>query len=416
MTGWSGGAGDASERIVEDFPLLRGEGCSLVYMDSAASAQKPECVVACTSDLMRNHYANVHRGIYGLSDRLTTRYERSREVMARFLGAGSSDEVVWQANATAAINLVARSYGGHVMERGKAVLISEMEHHANIVPWQLLEEERGCPLRVVRVTPRGDLDWDHYEELLDSGDVGLVSMTHISNVLGTVNPVEEIVRRAHDAGARVLIDGSQGAVHMPLQVKAWDCDFYVCTGHKLYGPTGVGVLYGKEECLSAMPPLFGGGDMIERVRFSGTTYAKPPARFEAGTPAIVEVIALACAVEWMEGWGWDVLSEVETRRSEELGSGLRGMEGVRIYGESEGKAGIWSFNLEGFHPSDVGMMLDDLMGVAVRTGHHCAQPLMEKMGVQGMVRASIASYNRGRDVEKLLEGLERIMKMKGKRK
>lgn len=409
--GSSEGLFDSPESIRNDFPIFNGES-ELHFLDSGASAQKPQEVIDTINFYLQSCYANVHRGTYRLSDEMTNAYESAREGLAKFLGA-DSDEIVWQSNATSAINLVARSYASRVMGRGKAVLISEMEHHANIVPWQMWAEENSGELRVVKIDDLGELDLESYRGCLDDGKVGLVSITHVSNVLGTVNPIKELIGMAHESEAKVLVDGSQAAVHLRVDVKELDCDFYVCTGHKLYGPTGIGVLYGKREILEEMPPIIGGGDMIERVSFSGTTYANPPARFEAGTPPIVEAIALKKATEWIDRKGWQTLSKNEEEISNYLKQGLQSIKQIEIYGNSRNKLGIWSFNIEGIHHHDISMMLDDLVNVSVRSGHHCAQPLMERMGVKGMVRASIAAYNVGGDIDKLIEGLDRILKISG---
>ena len=401
------------ENIWEQFPIFRQE--KLHYLDSGASAQKPDAVIDGMHYYWQSCYANVHRGTYRLSEEITRVYEKARTTMAAFLGA-NSEEIIWQTNATAGINLVAYSYGRHLLQADQTIVLSAMEHHANIVPWQILSKERGNPIEVVHVQEDGSLDMEHYAQILSHHKVGLVALSQMSNVLGTINDAKKIASLAHQHGAKVLIDGSQGAVHMPVNVKDIDCDFYVCTGHKLYGPTGIGVLYGKAELLAQMPPVYGGGDMIDMVSFSGTTFAEAPAKFEPGTPPIVEAIGLAYAVEWLNSLGWQNIMTRENMLANMLAKGLAQIKEVRVYGEAAKKGGIFSFNLEGAHHHDVSMMLNDMVNVSVRSGHHCAQPLMHHLGVKGMVRATIGVYNRAEDIEKLLEGLERIVNIHRKRK
>jgi cysteine desulfurase/selenocysteine lyase len=400
------------ERVRRDFPILARQihGKPLVYLDSGASAQKPRAVIDCMRQMMEEEYANIHRGVHYLSQRATERYEGARETVARFLGA-ETREIVFTRNATEAINLVAASYGRKFLQAGDEIVLSEMEHHANIVPWQLLAGERGLVIRVVPIDDKGDLRLDAYEALLGPR-TKLVALTHCSNVLGTVNPAAEIVRLAHARGIPVLLDGSQAIVHRPVDVKALDVDFYVFTGHKLYGPSGIGVLYGKYALLAQMPPYQGGGDMIRSVSFEGTSYKDPPERFEAGTPAIVEAIALGAAIDYVTALGQDAIAAHERGLLDYATSRLSAVPGLTIYGQAEEKAAIVSFTLDGAHPHDIGTIVDRA-GVALRTGHHCAQPLMERLGVGATARASFGLYNTAAEVDALVDALGEVKEIFG---
>ncbi|HLI10600.1 MAG TPA: cysteine desulfurase [Alphaproteobacteria bacterium] len=395
------------ERVRKDFPILSRPvyGRPLVYLDNGASAQKPRVVIDTMREVMETDYANVHRGVHFLSQRATDRYEAARDTVARFLGA-SIKEIVFTRNATEAINLVAASYGRRFFETGDEVVISEMEHHANIVPWQLLQMERGISLKIVPVDEAGAFRLDAYAELLGPR-TKLVAVTHCSNVLGTVTPAEEIVRLAHARGIPVLMDGSQAVVHRPVDVKALDVDFYVFTGHKLYGPSGIGVLYGKYDVLEKMPPYQGGGDMIRSVSFAGTTFKDPPERFEAGTPAIVEAIGLAAAIDYVTALGKEAIAGHEQQLLDYATRRLSAIPGLRIYGTASEKAAIVSFTLENAHAHDVGTIVDRA-GVAIRTGHHCAQPLMERYGVAATARASFGLYNTFAEVDALVAAIESV--------
>ena len=375
-----------------DFPILgeKVRGKPLVFLDSAASAQKPVQVIDAMSDAMRRQYANVHRGLHWMSERTSDVYEGVRDKVAAFLGAASREEIVFTANSTAAINLVAHSFGS-LLKPDQAVLISEMEHHANIIPWQLLRDRTGIALRVAKVTDRGELDLDSLRAELADGKVGLVSVTHMSNVLGTVTPAAQIARIAHEAGARVMFDGSQAAVHQPVDVQALDADFYVFTGHKLYGPTGIGVLWARRELLEAMPPFLGGGDMIGTVRFEGSTWAEVPHKFEAGTPAILETIGLGAAIDYVQRIGMDAIHAHETELTAHALDRLRAIEGLRVVGEAQQRGGVISFSLAGAHAHDIATLLDQ-NGIAVRAGTHCAEPLMRRLGLTSTARASFALY------------------------
>ncbi|WP_246152090.1 aminotransferase class V-fold PLP-dependent enzyme [Roseospira navarrensis] len=395
------------EAVRRDFPIL-GEtvhGKPVVYLDTGASAQKPRQVLDAMERLQTQAYANVHRGTYLFSAESTRLYEAARETVQAFINAGSEREVVFTANATDGINLVAQTWARANIGAGDAVLITELEHHANIVPWQMLRDAVGCELRVVPVTEDGALDMAAFDRLLDE-TVKLVAVSHCSNVLGTIQPVAEITRRAHAVGARVLIDGSQAVVHGPVDVRDIDCDFYAFTGHKLYGPTGIGVLYGKLDLLEAMPPWKGGGDMIESVSFDKTVYAAPPARFEAGTPPIVEAIGLAAAIAYMRGLGMDAIAAHEGDLLRYAMQRLSSVEGLTIHGTATPKAAVISFSMAGIHPQDLSMLLDR-SGLCLRAGHHCAQPLMEILGVTGTTRASFGLYNTRADVDALVSALDR---------
>ncbi len=396
------------DRIRSEFPIL-GEtvhGKPLVFLDSAASAMKPNAVIDAMSDTMRTQYSNVHRGLHWMSERTTAAYESTRDAVARLLNAPSRDEIVFTANSTAAINLVAHSYGS-LMKPGQAVLITEMEHHANIVPWQMLRDRSGITLRVAPITDTGELDMGAFEALLADGKVGLVAVTHMSNVLGTYTPAERIAALAHAAGAKVLFDGSQAVVHRKVDVQALGADFYVFTGHKLYGPTGIGVLWARPELLEAMPPFMGGGDMISSVSFERSTWARVPHKFEAGTPAIIEAIGLKRAIEWVEAIGFDAISAHEAALTDHALARLADVKGVRVLGQAQDRGGVISFTLEGAHAHDVATLLDR-NGVAVRAGNHCAEPLMRRLGVDSTARASFGIYTTPHEIDVLAQTLERV--------
>ncbi|MCW2246414.1 cysteine desulfurase/selenocysteine lyase [Azospirillum fermentarium] len=398
------------ERVRADFPILsrtvhdrKGKpGKPLVYLDSGASAQKPHAVIDAMTTFMEQDYANIHRGVHLLSQRATDAFENVRTKVARFLNAPSRDGIVFTRNATEAINLVAASYGQR-LGPGDAIVLSVMEHHANIVPWQLLQMQRGVEIKVVPVDADGVLDLDAYRRLLGP-TVKLVAMTHCSNVLGTVNPVKEIARLAHEHGIPVLFDGSQAVVHGPVDVADIDADFYVFTAHKLYGPTGLGVLWGKPEILKTMPPYQGGGDMIQSVSFKGTTFKEAPARFEPGTPPIVEAIGLGAAIDYVEKLGRAAIAAHEHDLLSYATQKLAAIDGLRIIGTAPGKAGIISFVIDGIHPHDIGTVVDQY-GVALRVGQHCAEPLMEHFGVGSTARASFGLYNTRAEVDVLAESV-----------
>ena len=354
---------------------------------------------------MRRQYANVHRGLHWMSERTSDAYEGVRDKVARLLNAASRDEIVFTRNSTEAINLVAHSYGRGVMTPGQAVVISEMEHHANIVPWQMLRDAHGIELRVAKITDAGELDLDSLASLLADGRVGLVALTHMSNVLGTITPAETIVSMAHAAGAKVLLDGSQAVVHRRVDVTALDVDFYVFTGHKLYGPTGIGVLYGKHALLEAMPPFMGGGDMIGTVSFEHTTWAEVPHKFEAGTPAIIETIGLGAAIDYVEAIGFDPISAHEAALTDHALARLATIDGLNVLGRAQQRGGVISFTLDGAHAHDVATLLDQ-SGVAVRAGQHCAEPLMRRLGIHSSARASFGVYTTEQEIDHFVDALD----------
>ncbi len=397
------------ERIRAQFPILSQtvRGKKLVFLDSAASAQKPRAVIDAMVETMETQYANVHRGLHWMSERTTDAYEGTRDAVARLLNAPSRDEIVFTKNTTEAINLVAHSYGRGVMQPGQAVVISEMEHHANLVPWQMLRDAAGIEMRVAPVTDAGEIDMDALEALLADGRVGLVAVTHMSNVLGTVTPAARIAALAHAHGAKVLFDGSQAVVHRAVDVQAIDADFYVFTGHKLYGPSGIGVLWARRELLEAMPPFMGGGDMIGSVSFERSTWAEVPHKFEAGTPMIVEAIGLGAAIEWVEAIGYDAIAAHEARLTDHALSRLAEIPGLRVLGSAQDRGGVLSFTMEGAHAHDIATLLDR-QGIAVRAGNHCAEPLMRRLGVDSSARASCGIYTTEQEIDALADTLARV--------
>jgi cysteine desulfurase/selenocysteine lyase len=396
------------DRIRGDFPILKQKihGKPLVYLDSAASAPKPQVVIDTVSRLYSEDYSNIHRGVYELSQRSTKAYEDTRVKTRRFLNAASEREIIFVRGTTEAINLVAQSYGRTYVKEGDEIVISAMEHHSNIVPWQMLVNERKAQLRVAPMDERGELKLDELERLLN-GKTRLVALAHVSNALGTVNPVGRIIEMAHQRNIPVLLDGAQAAPHMRVDVRELDCDFYCFSGHKLFGPSGVGVLYGKESFLESMPPYEGGGDMIRSVTFEKTTYNRLPYKFEAGTPNIAGVVGLGAAIDYINRIGADNLErhehELLTYGTEQLLS----IKGVQIVGQARHKASVLSFVLEGIHPHDIGTILDQ-EGIAVRTGHHCAQPVMDFFGVPATARASLALFNNKGDIDALVRGINRV--------
>jgi cysteine desulfurase/selenocysteine lyase len=398
-------------RLRRDFPALAQSvhGQPLVYLDNAATTQKPEAVIEAIGNYYRHDNANVHRGVHTLSDRATRHFEAARESVAAFLGGVPSHEVIWTAGTTAAINLVAHSWCGSRLAAGDRILVSYLEHHSNIVPWQLVAEARGAEVVPIPVTEDGEIDLAALAELLDER-VRLVAINHVSNAVGTVNPVAEIVALARDAGAVTLVDGAQAVGHFPVDPRDLGCDFYVFSGHKLFGPTGIGVLWGREALLEAMPPFLGGGEMIDRVSFAGTTFNELPFKFEAGTPNIAGAVGLAAAIDYLARIDREAAAAHEERLLDMTVDAASEIPGLRRVGAPRRSAGIFSFVLDGCHPSDVGMLLDE-QGIAVRTGHHCAQPLMERYGLPGTVRASFSMYNTEADVERLVEGIQRAQSL-----
>ncbi|CAI1133819.1 cysteine desulfurase SufS [Serratia fonticola] len=401
------------ERVRSDFPLLGREvnGQPLAYLDSAASAQKPQSVIDRELDFYRHGYAAVHRGIHTLSAEATQQMEAVREQVARFINAGSAEEIVFVKGTTEGINLVANSFGRHLLTAGDSIIITEMEHHANIVPWQMLAQERGITLRVWPLQPDGTLDLAQLPGLIDAS-TKLLAITQVSNVLGTVNPLSEIVPVAKAAGLKVLVDGAQAVMHQRIDVQALDCDFYVFSGHKLYGSSGIGILYGKQALLEQMPPWEGGGAMIQRVSLTqGTTFAAPPWRFEAGSPNTAGMMGLGAAIDYVEALGLENIHDYEQSLMRYALDELQRVPTLKIYGPAQ-RAGVIAFNLGEHHAYDVGSFLDQY-GIAIRTGHHCAMPLMEFYQVPSMCRASLALYNTRQEVDRLVAGLQRIHSLLG---
>lgn len=400
-------------QVKNDFPILQKviyERYPLVYLDNAATTQKPRQVVEAMTEEYYNVNANVHRGVHFLSQRATELHEASRETVRRFLNARSTTEIVFTRGTTESINLVASCFGQAFMKEGDEVILSEMEHHSNIVSWQLLQARQGIRLRVIPITDDGRLCMDDFEKLFNER-TKIVSITHVSNVLGTVNPVKDIIRIAHEHGVPVLIDGAQSTPHMPIDVQALDCDFFAFSGHKIYGPTGIGVLYGKEKWLDSIPPYMGGGEMIKNVSFEKTTFNELPYKFEAGTPDYVASTGLAKALDYVSSIGFDAILAHEKDLTAYAMQRLMEVEGMKIYGPHlEEHDAVISFQVGNIHHLDMGTLLDRL-GIAVRTGHHCAEPLMRRLGIEGTCRASFALYNTRQDIDALVEGIKRVSKM-----
>lgn len=396
--------------IRAQFPILETEvhGKKLVYLDNGATTQKHESVIRRLDDYYRKENANIHRGVHFLSQQATTDYENARGIIQKYIGAKHSHELIFTRGTTDAINLVAFSFG-ELLKAGDEILISAMEHHSNIVPWQLLCDRKKTKLRVIPMLHSGELDMDAFDNLLNE-KTKLVAVTHVSNALGTINPVQEIISKSHKVGAKVLIDGAQSIQHMPVNVQELDCDFYAFSGHKLFGPTGVGVLYGKEELLNEMPPYQGGGDMISDVTFEKTTYNTLPHKFEAGTPHIAGGIGLGTAFEFLATLNMEAVTNYENELLEYATNSLKELEEIVIFGEAKQKTSVISFLANGAHPYDVGTLLDK-MGIAVRTGHHCTQPIMDYYKIPGTIRASFALYNTKEDVDAFINGLKRILPM-----
>jgi cysteine desulfurase/selenocysteine lyase len=395
----------------EDFPILHQKihGKPLVYLDSAASSQKPQAVIDAISRFYAEDYSNIHRAVHQLSERSTRRYEEGRIKVQRFMNAAEAREIIFVRGATEGINLVAQSYGRARIGAGDEIIISALEHHSNIVPWQMLCEQTGAVLRVIPINDDGEIVFDAFERFLNER-TRLVSIAHISNALGTVIPIRKIIDRAHQHGVPVLVDGAQAAPHMRVDVQQLDCDFYVFSGHKLYGPTGIGVLYGRKSLLEDMPPYQGGGDMISSVSFEKTTYNALPYKFEAGTPNIEGVIGLSAAIEYLNGIGLDNITTYETDLLAYATRKISRVEGLRIIGTAKEKAAVISFVLDGVHPHDIGTVLDR-EGIAVRTGHHCAQPVMERFGIPATTRASLAFYNTREEIDILVAGIGKVKEM-----
>ncbi|MGZ4998967.1 MAG: SufS family cysteine desulfurase [Methylomonas sp.] len=401
------------EQIRADFPILKEKIRSkpLVYLDNAASCQKPQVVIDAIVHTYSHEYANIHRGVHTLSVRATDKFEAAREKVRAFINAASTKEIIFVRGATEAINLVAQSFGRSKLKAGDEIVISAMEHHANIVPWQILCQQTGTILKVAPMNEKGELLFDEFVKLL--GDkTRLVAITHMSNALGTINPVNKIIEAAHAKNISVLLDGAQAIPHMSVDVQALDCDFYVFSSHKLYGPSGVGVVYGKQALLEAMPPYQGGGDMIRKVTFAETEYAGLPQKFEAGTPAIAEVIAFGAAIDYVSAIGMDKIAEYEAQLLAYATEQAKKIKGLNIIGQAEEKGGILSFTLDHIHPHDIGTMLDSL-GIAIRAGHHCAMPVMDFYGVPATARASFAMYNTREEIDVLMQGIKSLIEVFG---
>lgn len=399
------------EKIRADFPALHQEvhGRPLIYFDNAATSQKPQVVMDALSEYYQEYNSNVHRGVHYLSQKATDAYEAARVAVQKHINAEHEHEVIYTRGTTESINLVAHSFGKAFVEEGDEIIVSALEHHSNIVPWQMLCEEKKAVLKVIPVNDRGELIMDEFHKLL-SNRTKMLAVNHISNALGTINPVKEMIDAAHKVGAAVLIDGAQAVAHDVVDVQALDCDFYCFSSHKLFGPTGIGFLYGKEEWLNKMPPYQGGGEMIAEVSFEKTTYAGLPHKFEAGTPNIADSIAINAALKYMDNIGWDKVAAYEQELLDYGTEKLLEIEGLKIVGEAKEKASLISFVMEGIHPYDAGTILDKL-GIAVRTGHHCAQPVMARFGIPGTIRASFAFYNTKAEIDTLVEGLKRVKMM-----
>lgn len=395
-----------------DFPLLDQDvhGKSLVYLDNAATTQKPRAVIEAVSRYYSKDNSNVHRGAHAVADRATRAFETARERVAQFIGANDSREVIWTRGTTEAINLVAQTHGRQVLGKGDTVLVPVSEHHANIVPWQMVAQACGAQVVPIPLTSECEIDLVAFEGLLQQNTVKIVAFNHISNALGTINPVKELIKRAKAVGATVLLDGAQGIAHARVDVSTLGCDFYVFSGHKLYGPTGIGVLWGKADLLEAMPPYQGGGEMIETVSFDGTTFNGLPFKFEAGTPNIAGAVGLAEAVRYVSDIGVDLIAQYESELMQYLLEQVSSINIVRRVGNPSESVGIFSFLVDGVHPSDLGMLLDQ-QGVAIRTGHHCAQPLMHYLSIPGTARASLALYNTRQDVERFVEALDKACRL-----
>ena len=400
-------------RIREDFPVLRQQihGKPLVYLDNAATSQKPKSVVETIEQYYLTENSNVHRGVHLLSERATEAFEGARAKVARFLNARDAREIVFVRGATEGINLVAHSFARPLLTAGDEILISEMEHHSNIVPWQIIREETGAVLRVVPINDDGELRLDEYERLF-SARTRLVSIAHVSNALGTINPVKRVIEMAHERGVPVLIDGAQAAPHLPVDVQALDCDFYVCSGHKLFGPTGIGIVFGKAHLLEAMPPYQGGGDMILSVTFEKTIYNEAPIKFEAGTPHIAGAIGLGAAIDYVGSIGLDQIAAYEGELLAYATDAISAIPGLRIIGTAKEKASILSFVLDGVHAHDIGTILDQ-EGIAIRTGHHCAQPVLQRFGVPATARASLAFYNTRDEIDALVKAIYKVTDLFG---
>jgi cysteine desulfurase/selenocysteine lyase len=399
------------QSIRNDFPILNRKvnGHRLAYLDSAATAQKPDCMLKAMEDYYLTSNANIHRGVHSLSTEATELYEKSRQTVQRFINASSAKECIFTRGTTEAINLIAASFGNQFIHENDEILISAMEHHSNIVPWQILCEQRGALLKVIPMDSNGELKMDTVDKLLSS-KTKLVAISHVSNALGTLNPIAEIIKKAHHYDIPVLVDGAQAAPHLKVDVQALDCDFYAFSGHKIYGPTGIGVLYGKSRWLETLPPYQAGGEMILSVTFEKTLYNEIPYKFEAGTPPIAEAVGLAASLDYLNAIGWDIIQHHEQDLLKYATDALSSIKGITVIGTAKEKRGVISFTLEGIHPHDIGSIVDQV-GVAIRTGHHCAMPTMDFFNVPATARASFGIYNNEIDVDQLVEALDQVKKI-----
>lgn len=401
------------QKIKQDFPILHQEvnGHPLVYFDNAATTQKPQSVIDALNSYYTTINSNVHRGAHNLADRATQAFEATRTTVQEFLNAEHLEEIIFTKGTTEGINLVANTFGRKFIKEGDEIIISTLEHHSNIVPWQILCEEKGATLKVIPINDKGEIIFEEYLNLL-SEKTKLVSVCHVSNALGTVNPVKDIIAEAHKVGAKVLIDGAQSSPHFNIDVQDLDCDFFVFSAHKVYGPTGMGALYGKKAILEEMPPFHGGGEMIKEVTFEKTTFNDLPYKFEAGTPNIADTIAFKVGIDYVNEVGKDFIAKQEAELLSYATEQFNQIDRIQIIGQAENKVSVLSFLIEGIHPYDIGMMLD-ARGIAIRTGHHCTQPLMQRFGLEGTARASFAVYNTKEEVDKMVEGIKKIIKMFG---
>jgi len=397
--------------IREDFPILDQQvnGKPLIYFDNAATTQKPKAVLEALNHYYSFDNANIHRGIHALAERATAAYELTRKKIASFINAASTEQVIITSGTTGSINLVAQSFGRAFIEKGDQIIVSNLEHHSNIVPWQLIAQEKGASIKVIPVSDQGELDIEAFKGLLNDR-VKLVAVNHVSNAIGTINPIEEIITLAHQVGAKVLIDGAQSVAHFEIDVQALDIDFLAFSAHKLFGPTGVGVLYGKKELLEAMPPYQGGGEMIKEVSFAGTTYNELPYKFEAGTPNIADVIAFGASFDYLASLPKNAIWEQEKDLLDYATTKLQAVDGLRIVGQAQHKIAVISFIIDGIHPQDIGVLLDQY-GIAIRTGHHCAQPLMQRFDIVGTCRASFAFYNTREEIDAFVIALQKVVNM-----
>lgn len=399
------------QAVREQFPILKRlvKGYPLVYLDNAATSQKPKVVIDALTEYYSNYNANIHRGIHTLAEEATAAYEQTRETVRQFLGADSTEEIIFTRGTTEGINLVAYSWGRTKLKAGDEIILSSLEHHSNMVPWQMIAEQTGAKVKIVPISDEGEFDFDAFEQML-SKKTKIVSVVHASNALGVINPVKKIIDAAHAVGALVMLDGAQSSVHLDIDVQELNCDFFAFSGHKVYGPTGAGALYGKRALLESMPPFEGGGEMIKQVTYEWTTYNDLPYKFEAGTPNIADTIALKPALDFVRSIGKDVIRAHEAELLEYASSELKKLPGLKIMGDVKDKVSVISFVIEGIHPQDIGILLDN-QGIAVRTGHHCAEPLMNRLCIPGTSRASFAMYNTLEEVDALVRGLNKVIKM-----